>query len=241
MKTALLDGDIIAYHCAAWAASRNMDGVDMLDRVDFMVQDWARRAGCEELHVMLSCPRDENFRRKFWPTYKAHRDGHEDPPGRADCIAQLRSNWGAISRPHIEADDLLGILATSKWSWAPVIVTIDKDLGQIPGWHFNPDKDTAAHLITADEADRFFHQQWMSGDPTDNIPGIPGIGPVKAAKLLAGCADSAARTRAVLAAYKAKGKTRADATDMMRCVRILRTGEWDIAKQKPILWKPSAP
>ena len=57
----------------------------------------------------------------------------------------------------------------------------DKDLLQIPGLHIYRGK-----YLTIDELEsvRFLYKQILTGDSTDNIQGVPGIGPVNADKLL---------------------------------------------------------
>lgn len=242
-RTALLDGDIIAYQSAAWAFARNVDGLDLQERVLWQANEWVKAAFCEKAIVMISCDRAENYRRGIWAQYKAHRDDHVDPPGRPACVAYLMEAFPSIRKPHIEADDLLGIVGTKGLpdKSMPIIVTVDKDLRQVPGWHFNPDKDDFPVRVTEEEGDRYFHQQWMSGDATDNIPGLFRWGPAKAQKLL-DATPRAEWSAAVLRAYSEHPRKydRSYALAMARCVRILRDGEWDKAKQVPILWKPPA-
>jgi 5'-3' exonuclease len=67
-------------------------------------------------------------------------------------------------------------------------VSIDKDLLQVPGMHYNWVRDEKI-LVTPEVGLRKLYQQVLTGDGTDNIPGIYGIGDVKARKLIAACAD----------------------------------------------------
>jgi 5'-3' exonuclease len=84
-----------------------------------------------------------------------------------------------------EADDLLGInqTACAENCVDSIIVTIDKDLLQIPGSHYNFVKCEFKE-VTEEEGQYFFYKQLMMGDSTDNIGGCPGIGPKKAEKAL---------------------------------------------------------
>ena len=91
----------------------------------------------------------------------------------------LRGHWGAVDTNGIEADDALGICQDS----TSCIATIDKDLNMIPGYHYNWKKDEF-YEIDAPAAIRFFYKQLLTGDSVDNILGLPGIGPVKAEKIL---------------------------------------------------------
>lgn len=242
-RTALLDGDIIAYQSAAWAHARGMDGVDLRDRVLAQAREWTERAFCSSCIVCLSCDRENNFRRDFWPTYKAHRDDVVDPPQRKACVEYLIEEFPSIRKPRIEADDVMGILGSAPSlpdGSIPVIVTVDKDLRQVPGWHFNPNHDDFPIRVTQEEADRAFHLQWLTGDATDHVPGLWRWGPAKASALLDPL-PSHAWGAAVLAAYRDHPKRYTDdyALAMARCVRILRAGEWDRTKQEPILWTPN--
>lgn len=99
--------------------------------------------------------------------------------------------WDAEIVDGMEADDALGIAASTEYfnlSGSPedckeVVCTIDKDLLMIPGWNYNFVKDEL-QFITHEEGIRFFYQQLIMGDSTDNIVGIPRYGPVRSAKYL---------------------------------------------------------
>ena len=79
----------------------------------------------------------------------------------------------------------MGIWQTKYGPENSIIISIDKDLDQIPGLKYNWVKDVG-YNITEEQGYYNFHIQLMSGDSTDNIPGLPGIGPGKAAKALHG-------------------------------------------------------
>ena len=82
-----------------------------------------------------------------------------------------------------EADDAMGIAQTLKPN-DTVICSIDKDLDMIAGNHYNwshHGKPSKQYVVSQFDADKFFYTQLLMGDSTDNIPGIPGVGPKKAA------------------------------------------------------------
>jgi 5'-3' exonuclease len=98
-----------------------------------------------------------------------------------------------------EADDRLGI-GMSTWepvfnpytmenSPEPVICSIDKDLHQITGTHYNFVKDEWTRVFP-EEGEHFFWKQVLTGDVVDNIKGIYGIGPKRAEKILSGCSNT---------------------------------------------------
>ena len=58
--------------------------------------------------------------------------------------------------------------------------------------------------VTEEEAMRNYYEQLLKGDPTDYIPGIPGIGDVKAKKMLAGCTTEEEFQMSVIGYYMNK-------------------------------------
>jgi DNA polymerase-1 len=135
-----------------------------------------------------------NFRMLKYPSYKGHRK--KKPVGYAAlkerAIAKMRQEGQLCALPYVESDDVISIAADSinvANSTAPetvdryVVVSGDKDLDQVPGFHVWLNEDV--RWVEFATAHKFMLQQWVTGDSADNIPGLPGVGPVKAAKLLA--------------------------------------------------------
>jgi len=75
-----------------------------------------------------------------------------------------------------EADDLLGIGAVQHGHG---IATLDKDLNGIEGYHYNW-KKKEVYVVSPESADIFFYKQLLTGDATDNIPGLYKMVGVKA-------------------------------------------------------------
>lgn len=122
-----------------------------------------------------------NFRYKVATIlpYKGNRSGIERPV-HLDGVRQLYVDlYDAKVSVNMEADDAIGLAHDPDSD--DLIVTRDKDLNCIPGKHFNWDKD-AYELISETEADRYFYKQVLTGDTTDNILGLYGVG--KESKLL---------------------------------------------------------
>jgi 5'-3' exonuclease len=85
----------------------------------------------------------------------------------------------------MESDDGLSIAQWKAFRQGEdsCIVTQDKDLNMVPGWHHNPVKDVTFNL-SEEEAMKFFYVQLLTGDSTDNIPGMFRItGKMATAKL----------------------------------------------------------
>ena len=114
--------------------------------------------------------------------YKGNRVGTEKP-----IHWQMLRDW-LIDKCYTtvsvneEADD---VISRACWRGC-TIATIDKDLDNTPGPHYNFVKKELYH-VSAPQAMNHFYTQMLTGDKADNIPGIKGIGPKKAAKILAGC------------------------------------------------------
>lgn len=253
-RTALIDADFIAYKLAAWAHGNQADALEMATRIDEMFNDWLTRACCTEFLICFSCDREDNFRKDHYPLYKSNRT--QEPPAMLGLAKEILSNKGTvITIPHLEADDVMGILATgtklTERGTVPVIISEDKDMRQIPGWHFNPAKEDFPVWLSEDDADLTFFTQWLTGDSTDGFGGIKGCGPAKAKKIL-GVQEQVsvewdgkelptyAESLCLLAlrAYREK-YTLEEALAQARCARILRTWDFDVSARIPIPWSPS--
>lgn len=145
---------------------------------------------------------EDNFRHKIYPDYKANRDEPpEDLVPQFALIHELVEVMGLppILRPGYEADDVLATLARRALAegWRVVLVTGDKDLMQLVGPDlvlFDPLKDI--YIDEAGVQERFGVAPAqvadilaLAGDTSDNIPGVPRVGPKSAAKLVQAFGD----------------------------------------------------
>lgn len=88
----------------------------------------------------------------------------------------------------IEADDMVVYLKDNNYD-KYILCAIDKDvLYQTEGSHYDYGRETTV-TINKDEAIWFAYYQTLSGDATDGYKGCPGIGKVKATKLIEGIYD----------------------------------------------------
>jgi len=169
-------------HSYIWSRKEIEPLENCLQMVKTSLENTLNVLGTSQRKIYLSGRR--SFRDDVFSDYKGNRDGMAKPKYYRDIRDYLVGAWGAVVVDGIEADDALGIEAGSNKDC--VIVAVDKDLDQIPGDHYNWTKGER-YVVTQKGGLRFFYEQLLSGDPTDNVPGIPGIGPVKAKKALEEC------------------------------------------------------
>lgn len=242
-STILLDGDLWLHRAVSYATTSVTFGdTDHWEVNVKTAGGWIRqqirtlkdRLGAEKVIIALG-DRTRNFRKELCPTYKAHRAGKPRPPGFQELEAKLKAHAKTVSAPTLEGDDVIGILATTEPTEGKVIVSIDKDLLQVPGWNYNPDKDELQEID--EEAGALFHlHQTLTGDRVDGYPGLPGCGPVKAAKILAG--DTETAWERVVAAFEKAGLTEADALLQARLAFVLRQGYFNTKTKEITLWLP---
>jgi len=139
----------------------------------------------------------QTFRNRLYEAYKAHR-----PPAPEELIPQfalVREATEAFGVPAIEladweADDLIAAytLAATNTGGQVTIVSSDKDLMQLirPGVDMmDPIKQKSIGPAEVMEKfgvtpDKMAEVQALIGDASDNVPGVPGIGPKGAAQLI---------------------------------------------------------
>jgi DNA polymerase-1 len=182
----LLDGDLIAFRCAASAES---DPVDIaIIRADRLMRDILEATQVDSYRVFLSGT--ENFRKQIDPEYKANRKDKKPPIHLQQVREFLVKEWKAEVQDGIEADDALGIHQTED----TIICSLDKDLLQIAGHHYRwaigttkwTKEEERLHISEIDGLRNFFISS-LVGDRSDNIIGVDGLGPVKSKRLLDGC------------------------------------------------------
>ena len=189
----------------------------------------------ETLHddrVILCLTSKKNFRRDVDPRYKNNRVKIRKPLGYLAMVDWAKHHFSTVSLDGLEADDVMGILATKPENKdKAIIVSDDKDMKTIPAKIYRPMAGERLDITEA-EADRFFLTQCLTGDPTDGYQGLKGFGPKTAEKLLGSRPDWSI----VEKAYIKAGFTKQDALTQARLARILRWCDWDYENKKPILF-----
>lgn len=234
MTQLIIDGDIIAYKAAATAETPINwgDGLwtlhaheeDVKKYVDDFIFTLKKDSKCKTPVVVLSDK--HNFRKDIAPFYKANRKNTRRPMLLNFAKDYMREKFKATSKENLEADDYMGILAMGYPD--SVIWSEDKDLMTIPGKHL-VNEDIIE--VSLEEADRNFYTQILTGDTTDNYRGCPGVGAVKAAKILKDKHTPFEMWSAVLETFEKAGLTEYEAVLQARLAYIKREDRAD-------LWSP---
>lgn len=231
---ALIDGDILVYRVGF--ASQDVEVGYAVARMDKMIADICRALDTHEFELYLTSDDHSNFRYEIYPEYKANRKADKPKwyPELRAYLTQLETTTVVYGK---EADDALADRQTDKIAELErdksrnendgraesCICSIDKDLDQVPGEHYDFVKDVR-YTTTVESGLRFFYYQLLRGDPTDNIQGIEGVGPVGAAKILAGLESTeSVLFRAVRQKYQDTYKKRGDEL-MLLNGRLLKIG-----------------
>jgi len=250
VRTLLIDADILAYEASSsieevvefepgyfqtYCDFNEVKRV-ILDRLDRLME----KLNADKYALALT-DTDGNFRKALYAPYKGKRSSVKKPIVLKHAKEWMIQDLGAYWRPGLEGDDVLGILATSSKLIAgdKILVSDDKDLQQIPGTLY---RQGELSEVTPESGYLFHMMQTLTGDSTDGYPGLPGCGPVKAEKWLAGveAPTPANLWRAVVDAYERFGLTEEDALVQARCAKILTVNEYDFKAKAPILWTPPA-
>jgi DNA polymerase-1 len=213
-------------------------------------------------HIAVAFDRPEpTFRHSLVPDYKA---------GRAETPDILRQQMGLVRQvvetmripllelAGFEADDIIATLATQARDRGDdvIVVTGDRDAYQLvedPHVRVLYNRRGVSDYVLYDEAgikDRTgvtpeMYPQYaaLRGDPSDNLPGVPGVGEKTAAKLIntyggldgvfANVDKCTPKLRENLVAHEATVRANATATPLVRDVPVeadideLRMGGWD--------------
>lgn len=236
----LVDADFFFYR-AATAAETEMDYSEDLTVVvgDFRqgkriveqeLNKLRSRFDTQDLELFFTD--SKNFRKEIDPSYKGNRRKRK-PAG----YLKLK-NWGldkypSLIMPTLEADDALGIAATSGHYDNFVLVSPDKDMQQIPCRIYNLKEEFTQ---TEEAAERKLFEQALTGDSTDGYSGCPTVGPKRAKDILD--ASKGDYWSSVVNAFKNVGLTEEDALRNLRLARILQSQDWDCENQTPILYTP---
>ena len=206
-RLAILDADILTYRVGF--ASEDVSEEVCMARVTKLVNEIVYQdLQCDDYKAYITGK--GNYRNELAVTepYKGNRKDAKRPVHYAAIRTHLQ-RLGAELVEGSEADDAVATEATKTGGW---IVSIDKDLDQVAGWHYNFVKHEE-YYVTEEEGLRNFYTQMLTGDRTDNIIGLKGIGPKKAEKILKDCKTEEEMYATVVKAYLEAGLTEERVTE----------------------------
>ena len=250
--TVLIDADVCVHAVCNQAERSNPEGEpieNVLHSLKMQIRKWITDAGGDledwnTFQVHLSGPSETNFRYKVDPEYKGKRP--PKPRYFNEARQYLLGNWRALEAKG-EADDALAAALWLNYKQAkhdaqywgePVqdwcfdtLVSVDKDLDMVPGWHYNP-RNEEKYFIDEYKGWYNFFYQMLVGDTVDNIQGLYGVGPKTAEKLLdiKSYSDESVHDYAVnlytavilvYAEHQVKGKFQAKYTDIFQAADLL--------------------
>lgn len=276
MRTVLLiDADIVAYTVAASHEDRTDWGEGVVtvetdfeaakQSVNEIVRDYMQTL---EADAVIMCLSDDvnNFRKRVDPTYKTNRSGKPRPELLYSVKDWMTQEFPYDRRPWLEADDVMGILATEPHDEIRIIVSEDKDMQTVPAPLYRPHKAILGVTTpTPEEAERFMFWQAICGDTVDGYAGAPGVGPKKADMILddnyafferhreivRGARKGEVETKwvfeadttgmstwqRVVTAFERSGLTETDAIKQVNLARILKHS--DYVDRQVIPWRPN--
>ncbi|EDY51046.1 DNA polymerase I [Streptomyces clavuligerus] len=178
----------------------------------------------------------KTWRSKDYPEYKANRSATPDEfKGQVELIGELLDTMNAVrfAVDGFEADDIIATLATQAEAegFDVLIVTGDRDSFQLVSEHttvlyptkgvseltrFTPEKVQEKYGLTPSQYPDFAA---LRGDPSDNLPGIPGVGEKTAAKWINQFGSFA---ELVERADEVKGKVGQSFRDHLEAVKLNR-------------------
>lgn len=206
MKLFLIDGHALVfkmYYAFLGRPMVNSKGVDtsiLFGFTKYLLELIARE---QPTHIAVSFdPPGGTFRNVMYPAYKANRA--ETPQLVIDALEPLTRIVGAMNIPVLmlsgfEADDVIGSMAKrcAREGFDVYMVTPDKDYGQLVEPHifqYKPGKSFDNEILgpadicakwSISSPEQVIDILALCGDAADNVPGVQGVGPVGAAKLLA--------------------------------------------------------
>lgn len=273
-KTLIIDGDGPIYNAAFRAEEdATFDGETYYAEANLENAKGFFRANIRELQdkfqadaiICLSCPSRRYFRHDLYAPYKAPRGKVRRPLVLKALRDWVEDTYVISVKPGMEADDVVGILATADViPGKRCVVSADKDLLQVPGPHIDlNDPSRTLFGVTPEEGVRNHYIQTLSGDQVDNYPGCPGIGAGRAAALVdrpvllspyqheiqRGPREGESETRwkseptddiwaALVSHFVRAGKSEDDALTMARVAKILTADDYDFDTKTIKLWEP---
>lgn len=226
VKTLLVDADIVAYRSAFSGDTERLAKNKVDDLMTFIIDKTLVFSSGNDYTSYLTGKGNFRYDVAVTVEYKGNRKKTEKPIYLDACRNHVVDKWNGVVINGQEADDAIGIAASKGDPETTVVASIDKDMLQIPCWHFNFSTGEYT-FVTPESGNRSFYKQILTGDRADNIVGLQGVGPVKAEKILGDSKTPQELYKAVLDAYD--GDT----------TRVLENGQllW-LRREEGQMWEP---
>jgi hypothetical protein len=174
----LVDSDHITYRSAASCEPTKAkpfleDEQYAIARAKILIESVYARFPTEPVRWAIGG--EGNWRLSIYPEYKLNRAGKPRPTHLQAVRELLVTQCKAEIVNDKEVDDWCGIeqTANNEAGEHSVIVSLDKDLDQIPGWHYNF-VTGRYYLVSPLDALRTFYKQVITGDASDHVPAFDG-------------------------------------------------------------------
>ncbi len=200
--TLLLDADSMIYIIAYNNREDSTEDI-VRNSCDSFFRDILIFSGADDYIGVFSS--DKSFRNEIYK-FAPYKGNRKEKPEYIELYAPVikkhfTENYGFVTVQDFEADDVIVALATHFTDKA-VIASPDKDLRQIAGYFIDYSKSEFQIIsVGGEEANYDFWMQMLTGDSTDNVAGVPGLGDVKGRKILSECLDPMGYESAVRFAY----------------------------------------
>jgi DNA polymerase-1 len=245
-RVGLFDTDIFAFKAAATHESKTAFGSysypeQARKNFDSRISEVAEKLGLTK--VVMCLTDNENFRYDVLPSYKSNRDRNKE--ARPELLSMLKEyasdGYTSYKREGLEADDVMGILATHPTliEGEKIIISEDKDMRTVSAKVYNPNRpDDGVLDISPEEAAAFHMWQTICGDTTDGYKGAVGIGKASEYAKDIIFTDMSGMWGEVLMAYAQVKLTEEDALVQARMAKILTAPYYDFKSKSVKLWSP---
>ena len=220
----LIDADVLLYEIGfaaetGWKGESNPPFDYVSELLDNRIGNICGVVGATSSPILYLTGKT-NFRNDIAKLHPYKKRPSHKPLHYYNIKAYIQGKYDYRITEGLEADDLMAIEQTSR-ATETIICTRDKDLRQVPGWHygwelanqpqFGPELvDDVGYIKLSKDRKKvsgvgmlFFYAQLLTGDAVDTIPGLPKCGPVAAFNILANSNTPAEALKAVYEAYKA--------------------------------------
>lgn len=183
IRVVLIDADSLIYKVSF---AKELKDIDDYSKFREMLDNWIIDiiTTCDCTHYLGFLTIGKTFRHDL-ATNQEYKSGRplDKPKFYHELLKHMINYWGFTYQSQLEAEDLVAIWSHEGRFIHSVIARIDHDLDQIPGKHYNYVTKEFKDISIQESMYNLYHQ-CITGCTTDKIQGIPGLGKVKASKIL---------------------------------------------------------